>query len=254
MNLFTLGHDYLFILILGMARILPIALFLPWFNTQVLGGMIVKNVVVFFIITGFFPFLSVQYSAVSNDMIVAALVQEVVIGLICGLCLSLPFWIAMAIGEIIDNQRGATISSTMNPGVGVETSIYASFMNYFYGATFLLSGGMVTVCRAIAKSYQIFPIAQPFNFNKELALHCAHLLNELMTRAVILIGPVLIGLFITECALGLLSRFASQLNAFSVSLSLKSAVAIFILLFYLTPLLMPQIININIIELLPGRP
>lgn len=187
-------------------------------------------------------------------MIVAALVQEVVIGLICGLCLSLPFWIAMAIGEIIDNQRGATISSTMNPGVGVETSIYASFMNYFYGATFLLSGGMVTVCRAIAKSYQIFPIAQPFNFNKELALHCAHLLNELMTRAVILIGPVLIGLFITECALGLLSRFASQLNAFSVSLSLKSAVAIFILLFYLTPLLMPQIININIIELLPGRP
>ncbi|EPC0820140.1 hypothetical protein ACRV61_002491 [Escherichia albertii] len=53
MNLFTLGHDYLFILILGMARILPIALFLPWFNTQVLGGMIVKNVVVFLLLLVF---------------------------------------------------------------------------------------------------------------------------------------------------------------------------------------------------------
>lgn len=253
MNTYEVFHEYIVLIIIGMARILPVTLFLPWFNSQILGGMIVKNVIMCFLIVGIFPMLSVQFLLAPAAPVLAIITQEVVIGLICGICLSIPFWIALAIGEIIDNQRGATISSTMNPGVGVETSVFASFMNYFYGATFMLSGGMVTLCEAIKKSYQIFPVAQSFHFDKTLAFQAIHLVNEIMLKALILAGPVVVALFITECALGLLSRFASQLNAFSVALALKSVVAIVVLLFYLTPLLIPQLIGLRLGDFLPGR-
>ncbi|WP_410751969.1 type III secretion system export apparatus subunit SctT [Citrobacter sp. U14242] len=253
MNVYVLFHEYIVLIIIGLARILPITLFLPWFNSQILGGMIVKNVIMCFMIVGMLPILSTQFSLAPTAPMLTIIIQEAIIGLICGICLAVPFWIALAIGEIIDNQRGATISSTMNPGVGVETSVFASFMNYFYGATFMLSGGMVTLCEAIKESYQIFPVAQTFHFSKTLAFQGVHFVNEIMLRALILVGPVVIALFITECALGLLSRFASQLNAFSVALALKSVVAIVVLLFYLTPLLIPQLTGLRLGDFLPGR-
>ncbi|MFP1462361.1 hypothetical protein ACLB1E_12340 [Escherichia coli] len=37
--------------------------------------------------------------------------------------LASPFWIFLAIGSFIDNQRGATLSSTLDPATGVDTGI-----------------------------------------------------------------------------------------------------------------------------------
>lgn len=177
MNVYVLYHEYILLIVIGMARLLPITFFLPWFNSQVLGGMLAKNVITCFMLLGFLPLLSVQFPLASAAAPMVIIVREAIIGLLCGICLSVPFWIALVVGEVIDNQRGATISSTMNPGIGVETSVFASFMNYFYGATFMLSGGMVTLCEAIKKSYQIFPVAQSFHFDKALALQVVHLVN-----------------------------------------------------------------------------
>ena len=251
MNFYVLYHEYILLIVIGMARLLPITFFLPWFNSQVLGGMLAKNVITCFMLLGFLPLLSVQFPMAPAAPPMVIIVREAIIGLLCGICLSVPFWIALVVGEVIDNQRGATISSTMNPGIGVETSVFASFMNYFYGATFMLSGGMVTLCEAIKKSYQIFPVAQSFHFDKALALQVVHLVNELMLKALILVGPIVVALFVTECALGLLSRFASQLNAFSVALTLKSVIAIFVLLIYLTPLLISQLTGLRLSDFLP---
>lgn len=89
-------------------------------------------------------------------------------------------------------------------------------------------------------------MAQSFHFDKALALQVVHLVNELMLKALILVGPIVVALFVTECALGLLSRFASQLNAFSVALTLKSVIAIFVLLIYLTPLLISQLTGLRL--------
>ncbi|VEB43303.1 type III secretion system protein SpaR [Chromobacterium violaceum] len=44
-------------------------------------------------------------------------------------------------------------------------------------------------------------------------------------------------LLLSEAVLGLLSRFAPQMNAFAVSLTVKSAAALLIMLLYFAPVL-----------------
>ena len=47
------------------------------------------------------------------------------------------------------------------------------------------------------------------------------------------LSPIVSMLLFSEIILGLLSRFAPQMNAFSVSLTVKSAVAFIVLILYL---------------------
>lgn len=61
MNVYVLYHEYILLIVIGMARLLPITFFLPWFNSQVLGGMLAKNVITCFMLLGFLPLLSVQF-------------------------------------------------------------------------------------------------------------------------------------------------------------------------------------------------
>ncbi|XBY08057.1 flagellar biosynthetic protein FliR [Escherichia coli] len=46
--------------------------------------------------------------------------------------ISIPiFGFFLAIGSFIDNQRGATLSSTLDPATGVDTSELARLFNLF---------------------------------------------------------------------------------------------------------------------------
>ncbi|WP_049841084.1 type III secretion system export apparatus subunit SctT [Klebsiella sp. RIT-PI-d] len=248
MNYYTDFHIIIIVTIVGMARLLPVFLMLPYLNSQMLGGMIVKNVIIIFIAFGFMPRLADQYADITNEPFIFIILKEVVIGLICGFCFAIPFWIVLAIGEIIDNQRGATISSTMNPGIGVDASFMGTFMNFYFAAIFVVNNGMATLVRSLYETYEIFPLNMKMSFTWALMNQIVMLLNELMISAVILVGPVVVSLFLIEISIGILSRFAPQLNAFSVALSVKSFVAFLVLLFYMTPLLTPKLLQIKLIS------
>ncbi|XLM19521.1 flagellar biosynthetic protein FliR, partial [Chromobacterium piscinae] len=53
-----------------------------------------------------------------------------------------PFWAFHALGSVIDNQRGATLSSSIDPANGVDTSEMANLFNLFSAAVYLQGGGM----------------------------------------------------------------------------------------------------------------
>jgi type III secretion protein T len=53
-----------------------------------------------------------------------------------------------------------------------------------------------------------------------------------MSKILAISAPVVATLLLSEALLGLLARFAPQMNAFSVSLTVKSAVALLVLLLY----------------------
>ncbi|WP_255710018.1 type III secretion system export apparatus subunit SctT [Lelliottia sp. WAP21] len=238
------------VIIYGMARLLPVFILLPLLNSQLLGGMIVKNVIIIFIVIGFTPLLAGQYIDIVNQPFLVIILKEAVIGLICGFCFAIPFWIVLAIGEIIDNQRGATISSTMNPGIGVDASFMASFFNYYFAAIFVMNDGMGIIVRALYASYSLFPLNEMLVFKWSLMMKIISLLGVLMSSAVILAGPVVVSLFLIEVSIGVLSRFAPQLNAFSVALSVKSFVAFAVLLIYMTSVLTPKLLAIKMMPFL----
>jgi len=61
----------------------------------------------------------------------------------------------------------------------------------------------------------------------------------------VLSSPVITVMLLSEFTLGLLSRFTPQLNAFSISLTIKSLVAMIVLLVYFGPIFPDEIINFS---------
>lgn len=210
------------------ARIAPALYLLPLFNDGALGNGTLKNTIIFVLIMGFWGANPVVHPDGGADLLSCTL-KEAATGMVLGVTLALPFWTASAIGELIDNQRGATIADSIDPATGMGASVMAPFVSLFYTAVFLQQGGMLMIVQALHESYAIVPEGGLLNVN---LWRLGSLLTSLVATGLTLAVPALIVMFLSDVMLGLFSRFCPQVNAFSLSLSVKSIVAFTVFHFY----------------------
>jgi type III secretion protein T len=222
------------------ARVAPVFFLMPFLNGNLLGSPVLKNVLIFLVALGLSPVLPEQAIKPGWIETLAMSLGEGLIGLCVGLLLVVPIWLAHGVGSIIDNQRGATLSNSMDPVNGVETSELANLFNLFSAVIFLQGGGLLLILEALTASYRLYPPGGTLTLNFPLLLGY---LDDLVGRALVLAAPVIACLFLTEVLLGLLSRFSQQLNAFSVAMTVKSAVAFIVLLMYFPPVLRDRVLQ-----------
>lgn len=214
--------------ILGFARLAPIFFMLPFLNSSVLTGA-ARQAVIVLVALGFWACIGVPLPALDGVAFFALLLREASIGVMLGCLLCWPFWVLHAMGNLIDNQRGAMLSSTVDPANGVDTSELANFLQLFAAAVYLEGGGMLLMLETVSHSYRI---CAPVN---DCIVHVSALLgllDALVSKTLVISAPVVATLLISEALLGLLSRYAPQMNAFSVSLTVKSLVALVVLMLY----------------------
>lgn len=70
-------------------------------------------------------------------------------------------------------------------------------------------------------------------------------LGRLVAAALALASPLICVFLLMEILLGILSRYAPQMNAFSLALTIKSLLAFLMLLIAFQPLLLPAIQTLN---------
>ena len=222
------------IFVFGMPRILAVFAMLPIFNRSVLPG---RTLAAF--ATSLMLFLYPVYSfgidldAYSALQLTTIVVKEVVIGILLGFGFSILFWAVESAGFVIDNQRGSTMASSVDPMTGSQTSPLGIFLMLVLSTFFMIGGGFFIMLLVIYESYMVMPV---FVFVPELnpqgTLYFISILDRIMVLAMVLAAPALIAMFLAEFGLGLISRFAPQLNVFFLSMPVKSAVGIFILVLY----------------------
>lgn len=157
------------------------------------------------------------------------LIKELLIGFILAVIFNMPFWVLYIMGNVVDQQRGATLSSTYDPLSGIDSSELASFFNLFAALVFLLQDGLLYILDVLQLSYRVF---DPFSFSLPHFSPFLTLLNLIVSKGLLLASPVIAAFFMIEIILGLLSRYSPQMNAFSLAMSVKSLIAFFILLIY----------------------
>lgn len=226
-------HDWLASAALGYARLAPIFYMLPFLNSDLLSGAI-RNAVIVMVALGVWPYTPHALAQLNSMAYIALLAREATLGILLGSLLSVPFWVFHALGSIIDNQRGATLSSSIDPVTGVDTSEMSNFLSLFSVAVYLQNGGMSLMLDVLSRSYQI---CDPFISCTLKWPSIFSLINIVMGKSIVLASPVIAALLLSEVLLGLLSRFAAQLNAFSIALTIKSGVALLIMLLYFRPTL-----------------
>ena len=90
-------------------------------------------------------------------------------------------------------------------------------------------------------SYEVWPVASvlPSSFfsRPSLPLFFAGKVSDLALDMVLLSGPVVVACLLTDISLGLINRFASQLNVYVLAMPVKSGLASLLLIFYFSMLM-----------------
>lgn len=214
------------------ARLMPLFVLMPFMNRA-----LVPRTIVFGIATGIglivVPVLSHDLSVITDASLIFIVMKEAILGLLLGFVCAIPFWAMEAVGAVIDNQRGASMSATLNPLTGHDSSPIGLLLNIAFITYFFLIGGFGLLLEIIYESYVIWP---PDRFWPRFELDNAELLIGLVNRVVLLAlllsAPALVVMFMAELGLALVSRFAPQLQVFFLAMPIKSALGIFVLVIY----------------------
>ncbi len=243
-ELVALTRDHMVPMILGIARIGACLVWIPYLSPGVMPAKMARTVVAVMMLIGLWPSTVGTAVAMPQDMLSmgGVLLREVLLGTAIGMVVALPFHIFHGMGAIIDNQRGAGVGAMLDPTSGVEATELANLLQLMAVVVFLATDGMLVLLEVIQASYALVPLGGGFDLNVDkLHAYAATLLAGAVRMAL----PVLLLLFLVEILLGVLSRFAQQMNPFSISLAVKSLIAFIALLFYLMPTIARQVPQIR---------
>jgi len=177
-------------------------------------------------------------------------VKEAFLGLALGLLLAAVLWAFDAAGEIVDGASSMGQAQVMDPLSGRQTSLSGAFLGRLAVYVFMFSGGMMLWIGVLMQSFALWPLAQKGLAIKHLGVT---LFETAFARfaglAFMMAAPVLVVLYTIDLSLGLMNRYAPQLNLISISSSLKTLTAVLIWLVLLSTL--AQTLLDNLAELMP---
>jgi type III secretion protein T len=164
--------------------------------------------------------------------------KEAFLGGAIGLLFAGVLWAFEAAGQLIDNKIGATQAQVMDPLSGHQTTLNGALFGRLAGWVFMSAGGFMLLVGTLVESFSRWPVRQPL---AGLAEGGARVfegeLGRIMLLALLVAAPALLLLYVIEGVLGLMNRFAQQLNVFSLAMSLKSVAATLIVLAQLATLI-----------------
>src|SRR5690606_2707958 len=82
--------------------------------------------------------------------------KEVFVGLVMGFLIAIPFWVFEAVGFVVDNQRGASLGSTINPATGNDSSPMGILFNQAFMVFFLVGGGFNLMLTVLYDSFRLW--------------------------------------------------------------------------------------------------
>ncbi len=177
---------------------------------------------------------SVMAADMSAGQAVLTLLKELFVGFCLGCTIAVPFWAFEAVGFLIDNQRGASIASTLNPLTGHDSSPLGILFNQAFITFFFISGGFFLVLDMLYDSFRLWHV---FSWFPTLRAESIPILISQIMRltelALLLSSPVLVAMFLSEMGLALASRFVPQLQVFFLAMPIKSGLAFLVLVLYL---------------------
>ncbi|NRF63037.1 type III secretion system export apparatus subunit SctT [Vibrio coralliilyticus] len=225
--------QYLPILALCMMRPLGMMIMLPLFKGGAMGSGLIRNTLVLMFALPIIPMMQahpVDFAAKPLTELTFIYGEELLIGLIVGFCAAIPFWAIDMAGFVIDTMRGASMSTVLNPLMGLQSSVFGMFFTQILGVLFLVSGGFNALLTALYQSYTVLPPESALSFNQELLSFISQQWQMMSDMCLSFALPAMVVMIMVDVALGLVNRSVEQLNVFFLSMPIKSILVVFLLL------------------------
>jgi type III secretion protein T len=226
--------DPLLLLAVATARIAVAFMLMPIFSPDLIPAMVRNSILVSLGIVSLALQPTLDVSMLGPGQWATMFAKEVFVGLVIGFFFGSVLWALEAAGQIIDTKVGATMAQIVDPLSGHQTSLTGAFFARLAGIVFIFAGGLSLLVHVLMESYALWPVAAPMPTldPRGLGLFEAEF-GRLMVLATLFAAPVLTVLFLIDLGLGLINRFAQQLNVFTLSMSIKAFAATAIVLLLL---------------------
>ena len=163
-------------------------------------------------------------------------VQQLLVGGVVGLAMSLILSSVQLAGSIVGLQMGLGFSTLFDPLQGVEVTSLASFLNLLALLLFVAMNGHLLLLAVLARSFALLPVGAAAGLGAAgwhaLALEG----GALFSLALAMAAPALGVLLIANLGLATLSKLAPQLNLFAIGFPLFFGLG-FLALYLLMPVM-----------------
>ena len=235
-------------LLLGMPRLFALAIVAPFFGPSIVTGQI-RMLLVTALYLPLHPAivgsltdditLATPMSLAVGGRLTALFIKEAILGLMLGFLAGIVFWAVQCAGFFMDNQRGASMAEGQDILSGEQSSPLGQLLFQSLCYIFFASGAFLAFIGVLYASYSIWPVTQPFpaQLFQGAPLFFAEKVGWLVGHMLLLAGPIAVACLLTDIALGLVNRFASQLNVYVLAMPIKSGLVAVLLCVYLALLL-----------------
>lgn len=155
--------------------------------------------------------------------------KEALLGIGFGVLLGALLWAFETAGQIVDAKVGATMAQVVDPLSGHQTSLSGALLSRLATFLFMAGGGFMLFVGSLQQSFAVWPIAST---GLAIAPDGVAVFEAAFSRfamlSLLLAAPALLVLYVVDLALGLINRFAPQVNLISISMSLKSVAAMLV--------------------------
>lgn len=232
-------------LILGVAitRIAAAFLVLPLFSNELVPATVRNSIFVSFALIVMVMHVPVSIEIQQSAQWLLLIGKELFIGIAIGVFFGVFIWAFEAAGTVVDTQIGSSIATIFDPVSGHEVTLIGELLAKWAIYVFVSSGGLLLFAIALLESYQSWPIEQipPDLPAAAVSLFTAEFMR-FMTLTLMIAAPIMIIVFMIDLSMGLVNRFAQQLNVLFLAISIKSLAALLVLI-ALLPLLGQQLID-----------
>jgi len=173
--------------------------------------------------------------------------KEAFIGAAIGFLYAGMMWAFEAAGAVIDSKIGSSQAQLQDPLSGQQTSLNGAFFARLASYVFMAGGGFMLMVGTTLESYAAWPVQAPVAglvaagrefFTGEF--------GRIMGLTVLISAPALVLTYVIDGALGLVNRFAQQLNVYSLSMSIKATAGAWVVLVQVSALV--QLLQEDLIE------
>lgn len=213
-----IGESVLAGYLLAVARIGGFVLVAPPFNTRSVPARARVGVALAMAVP-LSAFVGDGAPALASSALLLQMVLQVFVGVSLGFLVTVAVATLQSIGELIDVVGGFNLSMAMDPLLLVQTSVIGRLHQLVAVTVLFASDGHLMVLHGLARSMQVMP--QPTLSIADTVRVVADDVSGLMLAAVQVAGPVIAAMLVADVALGLLTRAAPALNAFSLGFPLK---------------------------------
>lgn len=206
-------------ILLGAARTGAWLMISPPFNSRFIPGT-VKALLSIGLTLPLAPYLKNTVPSLQTADIIASAALQVFVGAALGFITALLFAALQAAGDLLDLFGGFTLAMAYDPLSQNQSSVFGRFYNLVAVTILFATDGHQVILRGFLQSFKTMPL----NVTFDLATFSQLLLKgigDMFLAALQIAGPLVVVLFLTDVAFGLLNRVAPALNAFQLGFPAK---------------------------------